>query len=542
MRPRARDLLSGVDRASLALLALAILVAQVWLGTAWPVSHDESWHIYFASHDIGVRWARDILADTHPPLSYALMRPLTWLGTDPIWPRLVSIVPSALQAPVMFMLLRRLGVARPFAWVATIAMAGSYTFTVLGVVIRSYSLAMMFLLCAIERMLAVMTTSAEPPSSRAVGAGLACASLAVWSVYPAGLALAALGSGGLLALAACRRGRASVLRTVRAGRAVLWLAFGASLVACAVFVLAGWGTQPIIHVPWFPGETGALAFVVAGLDEILGSFTPLPVDASSGSLAPLAAIGGVLALAWRTGRRGDDSAALRVAMLSASASLLVILALLGLVRVYPFGGEERHMYVLFPFFVIVLGIALQEIGRVCKARAWRGTVMAVTLALATLTSWRSHLRDPMQETPATPWWGVEADLLFGPETDGYSLYLTTSTFGGIYSNLRERTGWDWRGQTMPDLQEYRVGARTAFRDARWDIEEALDTRLFQQLDRIVDHTGNPRVVVVGPCYAQPDVALTVEELRRQATRAGFGIERIETPARIRVLWLRRDPR
>ena len=527
------------DRVVLGAVTLGVLSLQLTLACSWHTNHDESWHVYFAAHDFGVDLFRDLLRDTHPPLSYLLARPLTALGTDPVWPRLTSILPSLVQVWLMFSILRRLGVHPVLSHGVTIAMVVSHHFTVLGVILRSYSLATMFTLAALDQTLRAMQCAG---SGRAGTLSLLFATLAVWSVYPAGLTIAAFGASTWLC---CRfvTAREATRRWSSTLSARHWIAFLASLIACVVYLLLTWGPRTLTHVAWFPSEDqGPYGFALRGANQILADFTPLPVNAESGPSLAMLTVVTWLTIAWRS-RRGPHPE--RTIVLCTAPTLAVALAILGWVHWYPFGGEARHMYVLYPMMILGLGIILEEV-RVLLRQRWAALALAATtVAIAAWSSVARFDRGDNPEIARSPAWHAEAAILFDTgEKPPPPIYITTSAFGAWYSEHR-KLGWHYQGRPLPNLFEFRLANRwRVFRDElSWSVTHAFDARLFEQLNLIATHTGEDRVVVFGPSYDPVDRRqVPLDELERVARHHGYTVERISQPAKDRVYWLRRIDR
>ena len=101
-----------------------------------------------------------------------------------------------------------------------------------------------------------------------------------------------------------------------------------------------------------------------------------------------------------------------------------------------------------------------ELGRISRNSVWRHGLAIATVALAVATAADGHERDPMQEVTDAPLWRKEADTLLSSETQHSSIYLTTSAFDALYSDVRRHPGWEYRGSTVPNIHEYLVGDRS----------------------------------------------------------------------------------
>ncbi len=121
------------DRLVLLLLVGFAAVLQVRCAVVWPTGYDEMWHVFEASEAPFARFARELSRDPHPPLHVILLVPLVRLGDSILWPRLLSIVAAVAHIPLMFLLARRLGVARPVAWLCALLVCLSYCTITLGV-------------------------------------------------------------------------------------------------------------------------------------------------------------------------------------------------------------------------------------------------------------------------------------------------------------------------------------------------------------------------------------------------------------------------
>lgn len=517
------------DRILLAVLTAWAAVVLVHGAATWPLGIDESWHLYYADVEPLSKAIREWATDAHPPLTYALLRPITALSGDPFVGRLASVVPALVQPWLLFGVLRRLGVARAVAHSGTLLFTISQAFAVIGVVVRSYALATTFGLIALGAALDLLV-GAKSPRSRAIvllgSVALGTGSLYALPLTAVGVALAFVIAGWSEG-AAAKFGRDLWHATRRPER----IAFVASIAAVAAFYLVTWFHREFHHLdPWLM-EPGAdpMRFMVVGAAWVLATFTPLDLTAS-GAAASVAA--GVVVLTAGAGvvahRRGGALGVARATAIWAVLGIVLVFLVLAWLRVYPFGGELRHQYPLFVLGVIAMTVGLDVAYRSLPSRRLRAATLVVVLAVGVTTTLRSFATG-LPEIPSGVVWRDAAAAVFERD-DPRPVCLPNVGFIAFYGRFLDRRWELVESDRGFEVFETRRPPRTFVRHrSTWSLEVVPDREFLISLRRFcVDRD----LTALRVCAVRPGEAASVDERRRReasvhARCAEFGFRLVE---------------
>ena len=535
------------------IILLVTMMASTGMLVRWGmnpiVGFDEGWHAaiaYLQPLWIALQTAS---ADTHPFLYYLLLRPLFLFDAHPFALRLLSIIPALLTLPLLFALLRRLRIDVGITLITIVVLALSFSFNQMGVMVRSYALTTFLLLGGVWFWLDMLADGPGRPSRRAAVSSLALFTAAFWCLYAAAFVTTAIIASTLAVMALSPRVRRQTWQNWRQySHWPEWLLF---------FVLhalgVGWFLFGRIHeravdlppghvVQWLaPSGAGAIDYLVTGLRQEIALFTPLmdmPVGLQNLVLVllPILIIG--LNLAYR--RRGNAA----LALLSLMPLLLtLILALLGLLRAFPFGGELRHQYVLFPFLLLLLPLTLNLLWPHLQGIRAKYITALLIIAIALHTSYRSHQAWPnMGEANPVRWWDDETRLLFS-KSSTIPVLLPRYSFYTVLVNLlvpgsRFQTSWmcdDHRCVTAPqglravladwpDFQQHRVwladnGTTDIFKSREWLIAVHPNDAFFSRLRGLMTAVDITEIRILSP--ASSDVLVDQVALRVTARRNGF---------------------
>jgi len=429
---------------------------QFYWGMAPYYGYDELWHTAIASISPPSLSLLLISADVHPPLHYLLLRLLTHaLGAEPIIPRLASIIPTLLTLPLWFLLQRKLRIGTAAALTTTVILAISFSFHDIGIQVRSYSLATLLLLGALWFWTDLLPTPPgshrKPPSRWSAVLSLALFTAAFWTIYVAVFVTASVMASTLLATAFDPRQRRALLDNWRWHSAwPEWLAFVFFHLLAIAWMWWGrhqHGTGGLTnHINGFlrAPEQPIPTYLLDGLRQQLALFTPLFDIATRWQNIGLELVTAVVAwLGISSSRRGNSAAA----MLAYSALLFTaLLATGGIFRVYPFGGEMRHQYLLFPLLLLVLALLINALWRRLGNRPARALLIIIVLGIAINTTMRSH-RDHFYigEAPPAPFWKDELAALFQHGSDSVVVTPAYTSYAVIMDRWRpgihHRTGY-----------------------------------------------------------------------------------------------------
>ncbi len=433
------------DGLVLGALCLLAFYLRVHFALIWNLGYDETWHIFKAGVEPFSFVLVELRSEAHPPLSHFLLRWLTPLDGLPLWPRMVSIVPSLATMLLVFFCALEFGIARPIAYLAVLMLAVSTVDINIAACVRSYSLSTMLTLTAYFCLLRILRDPVQR-NGHAVGGFLGAALLAMWTTYCAafvvGAALVVLALEGLrdpAFLPALWRGRG----THRRWPELLILAVGAA--AATVYVRSTHGRWTVGHVSDLfplPGESTA-RFAWRGLVGTLDLFSPLPM---AGQVWSVLVVGAYLAsLAWLVARylapASPHRDPQRGSALLIQLLLWVIILALATHRLYPLGGRMRHQFVFFPFLLFLVLFLLDEVYRRLRNQLARNLLClsvggtAVAVAVAALGG------PPIEEFSNPPLWQIEVAAVRHAMREGDALYLGQYNAIGVFGNMRD---WRWR--------------------------------------------------------------------------------------------------
>ena len=417
--------------------ATAVLV---YWGSAPYFGYDELWHTALAA--VSPPWMSLLLisADVHPPLHYLLLRPLTRIGGDPFFPRLMSIVPSILSIPLWYLLLRKMRISTAPALLTTVILAFSFAFHDVGITIRSYSLTMLLLLGAIWFWIDLLPGGRGTASRWSAVLSLALFTAAFWSLYVAALVTAAVMGATLLAALGNSGSRQATLANWRrySGRPE-WLAFFAFHLLAVLWMW--WGRHQhgsgglTNHINMFLPTTdqGTFDYLINGLRQEISLFSPLSMVGQPYIDIGLSAL--LILVLWVSIHNIRDGRTIAAVFTLVPLLLTALLALAGLLSFYPFGGSMRHQYILYPFLLLLLPLSLDLFWRSLHYPALKGILLTAVLAIALYSTANTHEEHfSIGDAPPSPFWKDEFDTLFSHGSD--SIVVTPAY--GSYATFMNR--------------------------------------------------------------------------------------------------------
>lgn len=512
------------DAAILAAAVLGALAIQVAHALSYRLGYDETWHVFYGEAPGRIFW-EEVRRDTHPPLSYLVLRGLLALDGHALTARLSSILPAVASLPLFFFLLRRAGLARAVAHLATWGLALSPSYTAVAVQVRSYMLAQLGMLVGLWGL--ARTTEARRagnPLGPALALGLGSAAAAfshyayVFPLVAAAILLAVFGvcSRTGRARLRCALGRVDVL----AGGAV------AAVGTAGAFAWYRWSLprRPRAYLPEHfprPGED-FLAFTARAVGDEFGLLLPFHPGHGPAALVLAAALGAALvALAIRLVRRGNHAGRAALVLLApAVAGMLWILALAGR---YPFGGELRHQAVLLPLGAAAFAVVGDVVWRRLPGPGVRRAAVAAALAALALQAGPGLLERPPDDLPVRPRW---EDAVAGAEAMRAGAPIVVSEFGFVpfYGAARARR-WTFSRRLGARCERFLVESdprRPLLRDrASWFVPAPLSRSAAARLARWLEAENAPRMIVLALWPKHDPRPQDRDGLRR--TLAGVGL-------------------
>ena len=438
--------LSAHDFVLQALMLCVGATLHVGCAANWGAGYDEFWHLYYGEVEPFWYFWREIGQDTHPPLTYLLLRPLTDAGADPVWGRLTSLVPGVLSILLMFLVSRAMGMTRAVSHLAAFLLSVSCAAVSMGISVRSYALTTLAVLAAFCIWLRIITRPDLVSRAQLRLFVLACL-VAPWSHYAAALPLV-----GMLALtvwecATCAGFRRSLQRRVRELRPwpeTVLLVLG--LAAVPVYAMStryvGVTNQLSEFLP--KQDQGLLDFAVRGINRELSLFLPSTLPEDSLVVPALLALACLAWTVWHTRPRARARDPRRGA---APGILLLILAAIlaaAVLKKYPLGGLVRHQYVIFPFLILSGLLVVDLAVRRMRQTSSRWLVCGVLAALSVWSSWRAFDGPRLDDFPHRPPWTAAHRELVDAVTPGETVYVSGFTYIALYQGARDDGGWTWQ--------------------------------------------------------------------------------------------------
>jgi len=471
----------------LVLIALAAAVPRLLLGASQFIEYDGYWHVFIAQQDNWDNFWADIYVNAHPPLYFLLLKSVLHFGHSLLVYRSISLLTGVASVFLIGRIARRVTGSNVRACQTALAYGLALPGIVISCEVRSYMLSVFFVLVSFWYFLEIpgsgtVRSQIKPRAGFALGAILACLSHYFAFFY----------SGAAIALLLSR----FAARTYKAETAN-WRAEAAAEAATSLPVVAVIYTLYQVHagplaqiqghlIPYYydpAGRETVTAFLLRNWTNFVNLFSPFEI--SSGAVAVglliLALAGGILSARLWQGVSGSPSGTTGTSVLPSwtiliTAIMLVEFVLAAVAGKYPFGGDLRQQYLLFPFLLLFGTIVVERIAEKLSAVVpVQGRLLLNALAIAAIV-WVSAVR--FEEYPKVGG-NVGADGMASfdrLEPTPAAVYLdqfNLITFFTFHHN------WDWSSlklpQPIPGIDVYRLrrGAEQmlVFRDKNeWNLE------------------------------------------------------------------------
>ena len=324
----------------LVLIALAAAVPRLLLGASQFIEYDGYWHIFIAQQNKWANFREDIYNNAHPPLFFLLLKPVLHLGHSLLVYRSISILTGVASVWLVGWIAWKITHKELLAYEAALAYGLALPGIIMACEVRSYMLSVFFVLLSFDCLVDLAGT--EQPKNQF---GLRIR-FAVWTI------LACLSHYFAFYYA----GAAMVLLIVR--RRISWKAEAATCAPIAAAVAALYFSHAnrlaVIQSHLLPyyfdpkAQESATGFLLRNWRNFLNLFSPFEVSAA-------AAIGVLLVAAaasvWLA----------RTLTIRITVIMLAGFALSALAGKYPFGGDLRQQYLLFPFLILCLAVVANQV-------------------------------------------------------------------------------------------------------------------------------------------------------------------------------------
>lgn len=532
---------------SVALAALVGALPRLWLAATRGIEYDGWWHLFSAQQDAlrNLLWELKTLA--HPPLYFLLLRAARWLGPSRLTYCLVSIVSGVLLAYVLGRITARWAHGRATPWLVALAVSCSWNAIKVSCEVRAYSLCVLLLAIAAGAYLEL----ARPRLRRLKASMLvfsAALSTALLTHYSTALFGAAVGIVLLGRFALVRRFRLRVVAAVR--RRPLGLLLPPLVpAAVAVALLAGHARMHVGHMTHLPeyylsssSTTGPAAFLLRNTAYLVSLAIPRgPIQPGQGMQIVLV-LGAALAVAGAMAVPGlhGKPASHRVtgALLLGQIGIGMVL---GLAKIYPYGGPLRHQFYLFPCAILLVALSIDAlVARLAARRTRVAAALAVLVSIVAMLviGYRSLYRDPREP------YQDEARAFAVARPADTAVYLDQFSLIAFFAHHHD---WAWRaasgkpGDRSIERYELTRGDErmTVFRDRTWWSIDLDAPRAATALRKCLDAIA-PRHLVIFGLRQVPDrdnpAALAapegIEAARTPLAEAGVAIERVSGDRRM----------
>lgn len=371
----------------LIVIALMAAVPRLVLGASQFIEYDGYWHVFIAQQDRWHNFWEDIQANAHPPLFFLLLKFLMHFGRTILIYRSISLVTGIVSVFSVGWIARKIVKSDLWAYSAALAYGLAMPGIIMSCEVRSYMLSAFFILLSFSCLLDIGIYGASPRGLKsrigfALAAILACFSHYYAFFYSGAAALLLVAWYGLRRYRrepASAKAEAATILPVLGVIAYLYQTHAGRLAEIQNHLL------PFYYDP--KGHESIGAFLVRNWTNLLDRFLPydLASDAVALALLALAVVAGLALL--RSFLRACDAAALpAAATILVTATMLTAIAVAALAGKYPFGGDLRQQFLLFPFFVLCAAILADRLTALMPARGRWAVCGAAALAIVGISA------------------------------------------------------------------------------------------------------------------------------------------------------------
>ncbi len=342
-------------------IVLATAVPALLLGSSQYIEYDGYWHVFIAQQDNWSRFWEDISKNAHPPLFFLLLKAMLHFGHSLLVYRSISLATGIASVGLVGWVARKVTGSDTRAWQSALLYGFAMPAIIMACEVRSYMLSTFFVLLSFSSFLNIGKDieGEDEPKSRAGFAIFAIlASLShYFAFFYCGAAMAIL--AGRFAIRKFQHRKSSwlveiaTLLPVIGTIATLYLVHAGQLAEIQGHLL------PYYHDP--KGTETAAAFLLRNSRNLLNLFIPWRITSDIAALAAgiLAIAAGVVVIFGI--RRTRDAISTRATWtLLLTWMMLGAIALAAIAGKYPYGGDLRQQYILFPFFIFCLAIVVER--------------------------------------------------------------------------------------------------------------------------------------------------------------------------------------
>jgi hypothetical protein len=516
---------AGARSLHLWLLGIALLsaVPLTYLALTRRIEFDDYWNAFVALQDRWSNLVAEYQANPHPPLYYLLLRATLWFGRSHLAYRASSMLAEVGTVYLVGLAASRLTRSRVEAVLAALAYGLAMPTLLVAIEVRGYMVCTFFILLSYCYLLRTWTLEEPAGTLRWRAAFALSAVLGVlsdyYSFFYAGAVLAA---ACLVALVRRPGSRVKALAGELATFAPVLAAMALLFVSHTESQLRLW---PHLRRFFYGGgePESPMAFVLRNLQSDFDYLSPWWIENRAIFLAILTGLLAVgAATVWMVRRIREPKNLPAAATVVVTVLILAELAWVGLTDKYPFGGELRHQFLLFPFLVLCGFVFLDRLAARLPRKA-AGALAAAAVAGILVVGYF--------------WFGAypgESEKLMTRQMERFDDLFPASAAVyvdrfNLYAFFLHHDDWQWTYQGpalfTSNVDVYRVsrGRRKilVLRDKlRWLLEYD-DEALYIDLAAAMRSEDLPAMDVfhVSPLEDQPREASELREYRKRAAAA-----------------------
>ncbi len=514
-------------------VSLVAAIPRLYLGATQFMEYDGYWHVFIAMQEDWRQFYQEYQSNFnfHPPLFYLLLKVALWFGRTPMVYRSISLLTGVAAVFVTGKIAERFSFSRYTPVVTALAYGVALPSIIISCEVRSYMLSVFFLLVSFYYFLDFQQPGEAPRKSRVLFA--VSAILASYSHY-----------GAFLYIGACAV--TAVLCDMFLFRRKFWTrlaqdaaTFGAIAAALAYVYLTHARFHAVVaghlYTYYFqPSHESLWGFLIRNSRDLLNSFSPVLVANGTPfylALSALISAGGCLAYLIRRLSQTENVRA--AATVLTSAVLLSIMVTGGVLRKYPYGGELRQQFFLFPFAILCGSILLDRIATALRPKVASALMLSAAVAAIASGSF-AFAQYPKIHTEL----GTAQITRFRRDFPSpAAVYVDEFNLINFFTHYHD---WHWqfvgRSQAVPLINIYRVSrAMQSFlllRDrSRWNLDFG-EQALFTDLAKCIRAQQLPSLTVfytrqqAQPVPIQQESAHAVRLLAHAAT-ASLCVSKVE---------------
>jgi hypothetical protein len=525
---------SGRFAVILVLISLLAAIPRLLLGVSQYIEYDGYWHVFIAQQDNWQNFWADIYANAHPPLYFLILKAALWLGHSLLVYRSVSLLAGIASVFLVGWIARKVTASNLLSSECALAYGLALPGIIVSCEVRSYMLSVFFVLLSFACLLKIPGAQTKREETKAR------AGFALWAIFACLSHYFAFYYSGTAMLLLAGSYVARRYKNERAN----WMAEAITMAPLAAtigtlyFVHAGRLAQIQSHLlPYYfdpQGHETATAFLLRNWTNFLNLFSPWKMSSGFAvAILIVVLIGGVFSLISL--RRTKDAAATRASWtLLITALMLLEIAASAVAGKYPFGGDLRQQYLLFPFLVLCLAIFIERVvppGRFAATERLALNTAAI-IAILWVSTARYEAYPKVQRNVAADPMQVFDRL----EPTPAAVYV--DQFNLITFFIYHHT-WDWTFVNLPNpipgIDAYRLRRGNeqmfVFRDkTRWNADPD-DTALYPELAACLRAEKPAELSVFAPRQTPPkppfsDLRLVRSEIVTSATSSAVCVQRL----------------